>query len=291
MTGRKVLLASGKAARAQAGAPFLVDPDVTIWHGGALDVLSALGDGSADACVTSPPYLDARAEYDSPTRAQFDDIFADLARVVSGPMLWNVGRLWRDGVEQLWWLELIAAARLAGWEHWDTRLWLKPNANPIQGRVFTNSHEYVLVFGRDGAEVNVDSARTPYPPATLARYERGFAANSGVKGHDRPVHRRHRSVEADAAGARPRSYTMAHTGGEKGNPHPAPMAEAFALELVALATWPGQTVLDPFGGSGTTARAARTLGRKAILIERDEAYCILAARRLSQLSLLAEGAA
>jgi site-specific DNA-methyltransferase (adenine-specific) len=58
------------------------------------------------------------------------------------------------------------------------------------------------------------------------------------------------------------------------------------LELVAgfikAHTTANQTILDPFAGSCTTARAAKDLGRKCVCIEREERYCEIGARRMSQ---------
>lgn len=43
-----------------------------------------------------------------------------------------------------------------------------------------------------------------------------------------------------------------------------------------------ETIIDPFGGSGTTARAAKDMGRKCVMIEREERYCEIAANRMGQ---------
>jgi modification methylase len=68
---------------------------------------------------------------------------------------------------------------------------------------------------------------------------------------------------------------------QEANPdHPAPFP--LALPLQALQTTAAYTVLDPFAGSGTTLRAAKDLGRKAIGIEIEERYCEIAANRLRQ---------
>lgn len=65
------------------------------------------------------------------------------------------------------------------------------------------------------------------------------------------------------------------------NAHPTQKALAVMTWCISLADDP-QTILDPFMGSGTTLRAAKDLGRKAIGIEIEEKYCEIAARRMGQ---------
>ena len=64
--------------------------------------------------------------------------------------------------------------------------------------------------------------------------------------------------------------------------HPTEKPLPLASEFVALFSDPGEIVLDPFMGSGTTLRAAKDLGRKAVGIEIEERYCEIAAKRLAQ---------
>lgn len=67
---------------------------------------------------------------------------------------------------------------------------------------------------------------------------------------------------------------------DSGNPHPAP----FPLQLPAraISTTGAKVVLDPYCGSGTTLRAAKDAGVKAIGIELSERYCEMAVQRLAQ---------
>ena len=65
--------------------------------------------------------------------------------------------------------------------------------------------------------------------------------------------------------------------------HPTQKAVSVIAPLITSFSKPGDTVLDPFLGSGTTAVAAAMHGRKYVGIELDPAYCELAQRRIAQL--------
>ncbi len=87
---------------------------------------------------------------------------------------------------------------------------------------------------------------------------------------------------AHGMGSRPNSRGQTYPNDANAQNHPCAKPIRMWTWLVNRASLPTQTVLDPFMGSGTTLLAAKNLGRKAIGIEVEEAYCQIAAERLSQ---------
>ena len=75
---------------------------------------------------------------------------------------------------------------------------------------------------------------------------------------------------------------ISSTAAANANGHPCPKPLKTMKWAVNLGSEPNDTILDPFMGSGTTLRAAKDLGRKAIGIEIEEAYCEIAANRMAQ---------
>ena len=73
------------------------------------------------------------------------------------------------------------------------------------------------------------------------------------------------------------------------NAHPARFPPPLARDHILIWTNPGELVIDPMVGSGTTLRAAADLGRRAIGIEISPEYCELIRRRLAQSVLPLEG--
>ena len=70
--------------------------------------------------------------------------------------------------------------------------------------------------------------------------------------------------------------------GTEKSAHPCPKPLPLMSKLMVQFTDPGELILDPFMGSGTTLLAAKNLGRRAIGIELEEKYCEIAAKRLGQ---------
>jgi site-specific DNA-methyltransferase (adenine-specific) len=85
---------------------------------------------------------------------------------------------------------------------------------------------------------------------------------------------------AHGEGSRPTGFQSTEAAERNGHPCPKPILQM--SWIVKRVSRIGETILDPFMGSGTTLVAAKNLGRKAIGIEIEEKYCEIAAKRLSQ---------
>jgi DNA modification methylase len=71
---------------------------------------------------------------------------------------------------------------------------------------------------------------------------------------------------------------------ERQKKHPAPFPETLVRNCILLSTQPGDTVLDPFMGSGTTAVVSKQLGREYLGFEIDPQYITMTEVRLSELA-------
>lgn len=115
-----------------------------------------------------------------------------------------------------------------------------------------------------------------YCPSAVGRNAWGYANLAAVffYGSDPKLH-----LGADQS-------VLSSTETAESNGHPCPKPLGWMRWLVNKVALEGETILDPFMGSGTTLRAAKDLGRKAIGIEIEERYCEIAARRMAQGVLL-----
>jgi len=80
-----------------------------------------------------------------------------------------------------------------------------------------------------------------------------------------------------------RKFYLVNTGGV--SYHPAEKPVGFLMRMIKVSSREGETVLDPFSGSGSTLLAARELNRRSIGIEQEERYCKITVQRLSQIRL------
>ncbi len=181
------------------------------------------------------------------------------------------------------------------WEGWGTALkpaW-EPVAlarKPLDGTVAAN----VLAHGTGG--INIDACRVPSEagegrwPANLVHDGSGevLALFPESKGQlaDRPARAKVPVNCYGSFGAARFFYCAKASKADRGegNTHPTVKPTALMEWLVKMVAREGQTVLDPFCGSGSTLVACKRLGVGAVGIERDPRYCEIAERRLAECS-------
>jgi site-specific DNA-methyltransferase (adenine-specific) len=239
------------------------DELLRIYHGDMREVADL---GLMDCVVTSPPY-NSGVRYDLHNDAMPEHEYASLARDACALMYRSLGerkgRAWVNvGVTQLHtWLDVMVGAGFC--EHaticWD--------------------------YGIATADTSWGSWQSPSAPHLRYSWEPVIAASAGEWSRTPPEGRESwRDEEGDWPGLCRNIWRIppgASSGFEAAG-HPAVMPVELAMRAIRLSTWPGETVFDPFMGSGTTLVAAKLLGRRAVGIELSERCCEIAVKRLAQ---------
>lgn len=230
-----------------------------------------------DLVITSPPYATQR-DYGQSVE-NWDQLMQETFRSIPASddcqILVNLGLVYRDfECVPYWnhWIDFMRELgwRLAGWYVWDQGDGLPGN---WRGRL-APSFEFVFHFNKQSKTLN------KWKPCKRAGETNPLTSMRKPHGKVQPYRHAEQSIQDfKIADSVIRTYRqMARNGPE--NEHPAVYPVKLCEELLLSFTQPGDVVLDPFMGSGTTGVACLKHGRRFIGIDIEPEYVDIACERL-----------
>ena len=226
--------------------PYYQDDFITLYHGGCREALKDFADEEVELVITDPPYTE-RVHKNSRMKGM-------------GKPDENVGKQFASITDEELTEIMAELGRIShGWvvANMDYRHAVGYDVSPPPG----------LVMKR----VGVWMKKNPMPQFTGDRPAQGWEAIAYM-------HRDDRKSVWNGGGHAGNFYMPASSG--LGHPTSKPIA--MLEQFVNWFSEPGDLILDPFAGSGSTLRAAKNLGRRAIGFEIEERYCEITAKRLAQ---------
>ncbi|MGR3547988.1 MAG: site-specific DNA-methyltransferase [Roseovarius sp.] len=246
----------------------------TIIAGDCIEVMNSLPEASVDLIFADPPYnLQLKGDLHRPDNSQVDavddawDQFSSFAAYDKFTQDWLKaarrllkpnGAIWVIGSYHNI-FRVGAALQDAGYWILNDVIWRKSNPMPnFRGKRLTNAHETMIWASKsEGAKYTFN-------------YEALKSLNDGVQMRSDwvlPLCTGHERLKDDK--------------GEKA--HPTQKPESLLHRVLVGSTNPGDVILDPFFGTGTTGAVAKMLGRDYIGIEREAAYRVVAEKRLANI--------
>lgn len=246
--------------------------ECTIMHGDCRELMTSIRPGSIDLVIADPPYNETKLKWDKEVRGWLKTLLPLMAPHAS---LWCFGslRFFMNHRDEF----------APDWSIMQEVVWEKQNGAgpPDKGR-FNRVHELVVQFRPTAVAPNQIRAHSPMTFDAVARKissrkgpsQRGEYASTGYETLEGGP-RRARSVQ--------RIKSMHHSA-----VHPTQKPGDLVRMLIESYSNPGDIVLDPFGGSGTTGVSALMAGRRAILIEKLPQFVALCEQRIEEASLQPE---
>ena len=233
---------------------------------------------SVDLTVTSPPYDNLRT-YNGYC-FEFENIARELYRVTKqgGVVVWVVGDATIDGSETGTSFRQALFFMECGFRLHDTMIWEKLNYIPLNHNRYEQCFEYMFVFSKgkpktfNPIKIKCDYFGTPHS-RTKSNKEEGSAF-------------RNRDSYTVCNEYKIRKNIFEYSNANQRLDHPAIFPEVLVRDHVNSWSNEGDVVLDPFMGSGTTAKVARALNRHYIGFEISAEYCEIIRKRLEQTKTL-----
>lgn len=241
---------------------------------------------SIDLVVTSPPYDDLR-DYGGTVAWSFD-VFKEIARELyrvmkkGGVVVWVIGDKTVKGNKSLTSFRQALYFQEIGFKMYDVIIYEKAGSGPPHPNRYFNSFEYMFVLSKG----------TPKTVNILKDKPNKWAGHSTYgevsrREKDGSLTKKGKKTVAEL-GARTNVWYYANGKGfstkdEIAYKHPAIFPEKLVQDHVSSWSNPGDIVLDPFGGSGTTAKVAHQMGREWVLIEAVDEYCEIARQRMESI--------
>ena len=246
---------------------------IDLHHGDCLEVMPTIEAGSIDLTVTSPPYDNLRTYNDSLEWGEhiWKPVLENLYRLTKdgGVVVWNVGDATVKGSETCTSFKQAIYARDCGFNV-ETMIWEKTGSGCLgSNKYYGQNFEYMFVFAK-GQPAHGELIRDRENKVKSGLVKVNGALNKEGKGKTRVVQRK-------PYGKRNNIWRFDT---QKNSDHPAPFPESLARDHIISWSNEGDTVFDPFLGSGTTGKMAIEQGRKFIGIEKDAEYFEIAKKRI-----------
>jgi len=249
---------------------------IQIYHGDCREILPHLP--KVDLVLTSPPY-DGLRDYEG-----YDFDFTNISKHIvdklsnGSVLVWIVGDQTINGSETGTSFKQALYFKDIGLNLHDTMIWNKQNCSSVGSLSrYENTFEYMFVFSKGkpkSANIIKDKPNKRAGEIQCGSIRQKDGTVRKTSGYGK------RAIEE--FGRRSNVWNIFPAKSPKERLHPAPFSEQLAIDHVISWSNEGDTVLDPFMGSGTTLVAAKQLGRKAIGIEIELKYVEIAIKRLAQ---------
>ena len=260
-----------------------------IIHGDCQSVLAEVPDDSVDLIFTSPPYADQRRRtYGGIRPDDYVDWFlpkaAQFYRILkpSGTFVLNIKERVVKGERHTYVMELILEMRKRGWLWTEEFIWHKKNSYPGKWpNRFRDNWERLIQFNKN-RKFNMYQEAVMVPVGGWSKHRlANLSETDKIRDESKVGSGFGKNISNWVGRDMVYPNNVLHMATESSNKkHSAVFPVGLPSWFIRLFTQPGDLVLDPFLGSGSTAVAAQSLGRAYLGVEINSEYVKLAEERL-----------